>query len=132
MSNGPNLATTRGKQAVAKFVDDNADKLSRWIDAIERKHGELAAFQCVERLLEYHIPKLSRQEVTGERDVNITVSWKGDTPVAHPAAIMEKYVTDEGYEGKRYCRCCNGDSVTHEANRTVKLTASKEQPSLFE
>lgn len=62
----PNKATANARQAIAAFVDGNADRLNRWLDEIEEKDGPKAAFQCFSDLLEYHVPKLSRTELTGK------------------------------------------------------------------
>lgn len=61
----PNRATANAREAIARFVDGNAERLNGWLDEIYAKDGPAAAFKCVESLLEYHVPKLSRAEVTG-------------------------------------------------------------------
>lgn len=63
----PNKATANARQAIAAFVDGNAPRLQEWLEAIaeDEKLGPLVAFQCVRDLLEYHVPKLGRTEVTG-------------------------------------------------------------------
>lgn len=62
----PNKSTANAREAIARFVDGNAERLNGWLDEIYEKDGPAAAFKAVESLLEYHVPKLSRQEVTGE------------------------------------------------------------------
>jgi hypothetical protein len=64
----PNKTTALAREAIAQFVDANSPRLQGWLDdiAADPKHGPLAAFKCVQELLEYHIPKLARTEVTGE------------------------------------------------------------------
>lgn len=62
----PNKATKNAREAIARFVDGNADRLNRWLDEIEANDGPKAAFQCFSDLLEYHVPKLARHEHTGE------------------------------------------------------------------
>ncbi len=57
-----NKATANAKQAIANFVDGNADKLNQWLDEIYAADGPKAAFQCFSDLLEFHVPKLSRTE----------------------------------------------------------------------
>lgn len=76
----PNKSTAAAKEAVARFVDGNAHRFERWLDKIEERDGPRAAFQCLESLLEYHVPKLSRRELTGLEDgpVELVVSWAGD------------------------------------------------------
>jgi hypothetical protein len=69
----PNKATALAREAIANFVDGNADKLQGWLDDIAADKGSLAAFQCFTDLLEYHVPKLSRAEVTGKDGGNLTI-----------------------------------------------------------
>jgi hypothetical protein len=59
----PNKATATAREAIARFVDGNSDKLQDWLDQIAQKDGPKAAFACFTDLLEYHVPKLSRAEV---------------------------------------------------------------------
>ncbi len=40
--------------------------MERWLDEIEQRDGPLAAWRCLQDVIEYHIPKLARTEVTGE------------------------------------------------------------------
>lgn len=61
----PNRATANAREAIAKFVDGNADRLQGWLDAIAESDGQQAAFDCFTALLEYHVPKLARTEHTG-------------------------------------------------------------------
>ena len=61
----PNKATAQAREAIARFVDGNAERLQRWLDEIEADKGPEAAFKCFSDLLEYHVPKLTRAEVTG-------------------------------------------------------------------
>lgn len=62
----PNKATANAREAIARFVDGNAEKLQGWLSQIEATDGPKAAFQCVMDLLEYHVPKLARTEITGK------------------------------------------------------------------
>jgi len=62
----PNKATRQAREAIATFVDGNAERLQDWLDKIEQQDGPLAAFKAFSDLLEYHVPKLSRSEITGE------------------------------------------------------------------
>lgn len=63
---GPNKSTTRLKEALTRFTDDNADRLQEWLDEIAIKDGPRAAFKCFANLIEYSMPKLARTEHTGE------------------------------------------------------------------
>jgi hypothetical protein len=60
-----NKATIVAKEAIARFVDGNAGRLQEWLDQIAANDGPQAAFKCFSDLLEYHVPKLSRAEVSG-------------------------------------------------------------------
>jgi len=62
----PNKATALAREAIAKLVDGNAERLQEWLDQIAKQDGPKAAFQCLTDLLEYHIPKLARSEITGK------------------------------------------------------------------
>ena len=62
----PNKSTVVAKEAIARFVDDNAPRLQAWLDQIAQTEGPRVAFNAVVDLLEFHIPKLARTEVTGK------------------------------------------------------------------
>lgn len=62
----PNVATSNARAAIAAFVDANVERLQGWLDEIAEEQGALKAFECVKDLLEYHVPKLARTELTGE------------------------------------------------------------------
>ena len=62
----PNKTTGRAREAIARFVDGNAPRLNGWLDEIYASDGPKAAFESVIDLLEYHVPKLARTELTGK------------------------------------------------------------------
>lgn len=62
----PNKATANAREAIARFVDGNAERLQGWLDEIAAKDGPKAAYDCFMDVLEYHVPKLARTELTGE------------------------------------------------------------------
>lgn len=64
----PNKATADARAAIALFVDTNASRLQGWLDSIasDPKKGPEVAYRCVLDLLEYHVPKLARTELTGK------------------------------------------------------------------
>jgi hypothetical protein len=73
----PNKATTEARQAIASFVDGNAHRLTGWLDqvaqGVQNKDGEFVvppnpakAFDMFQSVVEYHIPKLARQEHVGD------------------------------------------------------------------
>ncbi len=67
----PNVATANAREAIARFVDDNAPRLQGWLEEIAADQGAQAAFRCVMDLLEYHIPKLARTELTGKEGAEL-------------------------------------------------------------
>lgn len=62
----PNKATATAREAIANFVDGNAHRLQGWLDEIAASDGPKAAWQCFNDLVEYHVPKLQRTEITGK------------------------------------------------------------------
>lgn len=73
----PNKSTQAAREAIAAFVDGNADRLQGWLDQIAEERGPQAAFDCFSTLLEYHVPKLARQEHTGSdgKPIKMQVQW---------------------------------------------------------
>jgi hypothetical protein len=61
---GPPKATLAAREAIAKFVEGNAARLQGWLDQIAANDPE-KAFTLFQSVIEYHIPKLARQEHTG-------------------------------------------------------------------
>lgn len=59
-----NKATLAAREAIAKFVDGNAHLLQEWLDKIAKKDPE-RAFTLFQSVIEYHVPKLARSELTG-------------------------------------------------------------------
>ena len=82
----PNKATTEARQAIASFVDGNAHRLTGWLDQVAQgvkvevldESGKAVgheyvvppnpakAFDMFQSVVEYHIPKLARQEHVGD------------------------------------------------------------------
>lgn len=80
----PNKSTTAAREAVARFIDANAERFQELLDSIAAGvpkvdgkgnpiPGEYLvppspakAFESLQSLLEYHIPKLARTELTGK------------------------------------------------------------------
>lgn len=58
----PNSETALAREAIAKFVDNNSQRLQEWLDRIAEDSPE-KAFNAVRDLLEYHVPKLARTEL---------------------------------------------------------------------
>jgi len=61
----PNKATKAAREAIARLVDGNAERMQEWLDRIAEEEGPLAAWRCMADVIEYHVPKLSRTELTG-------------------------------------------------------------------
>jgi hypothetical protein len=68
----PNKATNEARQAIASFVDGNAHRLTEWLDQVavgipeqDIKPNPAKAFELFQSVVEYHIPKLARTELTG-------------------------------------------------------------------
>lgn len=61
----PNKATHNAREAIAAFVDGNAHRLVEWLDSIAADSPK-DAFNCFQSVIEYHIPKLARSELTGK------------------------------------------------------------------
>jgi hypothetical protein len=61
----PNKATANARAAIAAFVEKQTPRLTHLLERIEAEEGALAAFRCIQDMVEYHVPKLARTEVTG-------------------------------------------------------------------
>lgn len=78
----PNKATANAREAIARFVDGNSDRLQGWLDelAADEKHGPKAALDAFMGLLEYHVPKLARTEHVGDGGgpVETVITWQNE------------------------------------------------------
>jgi hypothetical protein len=86
----PNKSTSAAREAIARFVDGNTDKMQGWLEQVangvyDEAEGKYLvfpnpekAFQMLQSVVEYHVPKLARQELVGDdkAPVKIQVSWK--------------------------------------------------------
>lgn len=61
----PNKSTAEVREAIALFVEGNIERLNGWLDDIA-KDNPAGAFDRFMSVVEYHIPKLARQELTGK------------------------------------------------------------------
>ena len=68
-----NKATQQAREAISMFVDGNAHKLEAWLLAVadgnleqDIKPNPAKAFELFQSVIEYHIPKLARTELTGK------------------------------------------------------------------
>lgn len=78
----PNKATSAARAAIGQFVDGNAPRLQAWLDQIALgvmdpspdappgkfliKPDPVKAFELFQSVVEYHVPKLARTELTGD------------------------------------------------------------------
>ena len=69
----PNKATQTAREAIALFVDGNAHRLTGWLDQVANgdpendiKPNPVKAFEMFQSVVEYHVPKLARTEVSGK------------------------------------------------------------------
>jgi hypothetical protein len=70
-----NKATVQAREAIAMFVDNNAGRLQDWLDQIAIANPQ-KAFELFQSVVEYHVPKLARTEVTGKDGAAIETSIK--------------------------------------------------------
>lgn len=71
----PNRATVNAREAIARLIDGNVGRLQGWLDEIAKDEGPKAAWQCFVDLLEFSVPKLARNELTGPNDGPIQIAW---------------------------------------------------------
>lgn len=81
-----NKATVDARKAIAEFVDGNAHRLTEWLDSVANgdpehdiKPNPAKAFELLQSVVEYHVPKLAR--------VDNTVSGPDGGPVQHSIAV---------------------------------------------
>jgi hypothetical protein len=96
-----NKHTAIAKEAIAKFVDKNSPRMQHWLEEVAAgipktdkegcirydKNGDIVwivppnpekAFLMLQAVMEYHLPKLARQEVVGDEQApqRMVISWK--------------------------------------------------------
>lgn len=80
----PNKTTQQAREAIAMFVDTNAHRLTEWLDTVANgdpendiKPNPAKAFELFQSVVEYHVPKLARTELTGaeEGPIEMVVTW---------------------------------------------------------
>lgn len=81
-----NRATREAREAIAMFVEGNVERLQEWLDKIA-KDNPMAAFDRFMAVVEYHIPKLARSELTGVNggDIKIQHTSEGDLDIINRA-----------------------------------------------
>lgn len=81
----PNRSTATVREAIANLLERNAEKMDEWLQLVAYGDDELGikpapdkALDIMQKMAEYHIPKLARTEVTGKDGdaVNMVVKWK--------------------------------------------------------
>lgn len=80
----PNKSTADVRQAIAEFAQSNVSNLQKWLEQVA-EDSPARALEIFARFVEFHIPKLARQELTGkygERLIDNTVS-SSDIEIAH-------------------------------------------------
>lgn len=93
----PNKATRAAREAIAAFVDNNAERMQEWLDSVANgvprcdaegnqrydDDGEPMwlvppnpekAFCMLRDVVEYHVPKLARSEMTGANGAPISIA----------------------------------------------------------
>ena len=74
----PNKATSKVREAIAELLERNAGNMDRWLNEVAEK-DPYKALDLMQKLSEYHIPKLARTEVTGKdgEDQVMVIKWGG-------------------------------------------------------
>jgi hypothetical protein len=87
----PNKVTADARQAIASFVDGNAYRLTEWLDQVANGVKVLEidgdqqvekyivppnpakAFDMFQSVVEYHVPKLARMEISGDDEQPLVI-----------------------------------------------------------
>jgi len=81
----PNKSTSNVREAIANLLDRNSEKMDEWLQLVAYGDSELGvkpqpdkALDIMQKLAEYHIPKLARTEVVGDKDtpLELKISWQ--------------------------------------------------------
>ena len=81
----PNKSTSAVREAIATLLDRNSEKMDEWLQLVAYGDSELGvkpqpdkALDIMQKLAEYHIPKLARTEVGGDKDtpLELKISWQ--------------------------------------------------------
>lgn len=74
-----NKSTSIVKEAIARLLERNVENMDEWLDKVA-KEDPYKALDLMNKLCEYHVPKLARTELTGadggavEVDSTITIN----------------------------------------------------------
>jgi hypothetical protein len=76
----PNKSTTVVREAIANLLERNSEKMDEWLQLVAYGDSELGvkpqpdkALDIMQKLAEYHIPKLARTEVVGDPNQPMTI-----------------------------------------------------------
>lgn len=79
----PNKATTEFRETVRSLLEDNAENVGKWLQAVaegdplhEVKPDPGKALDLMAKLAEFAAPKLARTEVVGDKESPLTVVIK--------------------------------------------------------
>ena len=81
----PNKSTSAVREAIATLLDRNSEKMDEWLQLVAYGDSELGvkpqpdkALDIMQKMAEYHIPKLARTEVVGDKDtpLELKISWQ--------------------------------------------------------
>ena len=71
----PNKSTSRAKEAIADFVDFNSRRLQEWLDIVAQDDPK-EAIRLFVSLVEFHVPKQARTELTGKDNTPLEIVIK--------------------------------------------------------
>lgn len=74
----PNKSTQLVREAIANLLERNAPNMDRWLNKVAAE-DPYKALDLMNKLSEYHIPKLARTEVTGKdgEAQEMVIKWGG-------------------------------------------------------
>jgi hypothetical protein len=73
-----NKSTSIVKEAIAKLLERNVENMDEWLTQVA-KDDPYKALDLMNKLCEYHVPKLARTEVTGKdgEAQEMVIKWGG-------------------------------------------------------
>ena len=74
----PNKSTAIVREAIANLLERNAPNMDKWLNEVAAE-DPYKALDLMNKLSEYHIPKLARTEVTGKdgEAQEMVIRWGG-------------------------------------------------------
>lgn len=76
----PNKSTEAVRTAIAMLLERNSEKMDEWLQLVAYGDSEMGikpapdkALDIMQKMAEYHIPKLARTEVTGADNGPLTI-----------------------------------------------------------